>query len=254
MMRSLSVGLMVLTIAGCTQSRSAEPDSYELLLHSPSLAEQRAALTTILRDSKEYVPRIQQSLRDYPKTVRTDWTAANRAVHVAALVRDSSFAPILAGILADSAVLDECIYACPVVFALTIQAVFAGWTPPPTLDTTLTTVSDLKSHIPSVSHTSLEIRPLDSLVQGPAPAVERHRKSIEGKSEEELIKMAGPTSYDEPGWLAALALQGSVTTSKNRIELYLLLMNESKADASSEYRRSIYEAIYRAETARARGR
>lgn len=244
----------VVIVVGCARSRSTETDSYDVLLHSRSPAEQRAALTTILCNPKEYVPRIQQSLRDYPKTVRTDWTAANRAVHVAALVRDSSFAPILAEILGDSAVLDECIYACPVLFALTIQAVFAGWTPPPTLDTTLTSVSDLKSYIPSVSHTSLEIRPLDSLIQGPAPAVERHRKSIEGKSEEELIKMAGPTSYDEPGSLAAFALQGSVTTSKNRIALYLLLMNESKADASHEYRSSIYEAIYRAETARARGR
>lgn len=252
MTRLLAIWFAVVIVVGCARSRSTETDSYDVLLHSPSPADQRAAMSAILRKPHDYVPRIQESLRDYPRSARTDWRAANRAVHVAALVRDSSFAPILIEILGDSAVLEECIYSCPVVFALTIQAAFAGWTPPPTLDTTLTTVNDLKSSIPSVSHMSLEIRPLVSLAQG--PAVDRHRKSIEGKSEEQLIQMAGSTSPDEPRWLAAVALEASVATSKNRIELYLLLMNEPQNEASAEYRGSIYHAIYRAETARARGR
>jgi hypothetical protein len=43
-------------------------------------------------------------------------------------------------------------------------------------------------------------------------------------------------------------------TSANRIPLYLLLLNEGSGDASQEYRGAIYQAIYRAELAKARGR
>jgi hypothetical protein len=114
-----------------------------ILLHSASLADQRSALGMILQKPLVYVPRIQQSLRDYPRSVRTDWTAANRAVYVGTLVPDPSFPPILVKMLGDPAVRDECLYACPVVFALTIHACFAGWTPPSNLDTTLTAVHDL---------------------------------------------------------------------------------------------------------------
>jgi hypothetical protein len=60
-------------------------DAYDLLLHSTLLTEQRAALTTIIEAPQVYVPRIRQTLRDYPRLVRSDWTAANRAVDLAAL-------------------------------------------------------------------------------------------------------------------------------------------------------------------------
>jgi hypothetical protein len=252
MMRSLCVPFAVLTIVGRAESRSAEPDSYDVILHSHSRAEQRAALNTILRRRQDYVPRIRQSLREYPRMVRTDWLAATRAVHLAALVRDSSFAPILVGMLRDSTVLEECIYACPVVFALTMQAAFGGWSLPTTLDTSLTTVTDLQHAVRYASRTILDVLPIDSVIQG--AVVERNRKRIAGKSEEELIKMVGNASYGELAMLAPFALQVSVTTSKNRNDLYLLLMDDDRADASNERRGAIYLAIYRAETARARGR
>jgi len=54
--------------------------------------------------------------------------------------------------------------------------------------------------------------------------------------------------------LAATALQVSVATSKNRIPLYLLLLNEGERGDASGFRSSIYVAIYRAETARVQGR
>jgi hypothetical protein len=234
----------------CLAQQPIKSDSYDLLLHSLSRAVQREALSAILRQPQDYLPRIRQSLREYPRSVRTDWRAANRAVHLAVLVRDSSFAPILVSMLADSAVVDECIYACPVVFALTIFSSFSGWTPAAALDSSLTTVTDLQAAIRYMSRVSLDVQPIDKVVQG--PAVERHRKAIEGKTEEQLIEMAA--SRDSAGWLAPFALESSVTTSKNRIELYLLLMNESRSDASNENRGSIYQAIYRAETAKVRGR
>ena len=251
MTRSLSVWFAVLAMAGSGQCAAA--DNYDVLLRSFSLVEQRAALAAILRTPQDYLPRIQQSLRDYPRLLRADYAAANRAVYVAALVRDPSFAPILAKLLGDDAVIDECIYACPVIFALAIHASFAGWTLPADVDTKLDTVQDLQSAVRYMPKISLDVRRLDDVVSG--PAVERERKAIDGKTEEQLIEMAGPAAPPgSPRWLAALALQASVATSKNRNELYLLAINEGRTGASHEYRGAIYQAIYRAEIARARGR
>jgi hypothetical protein len=224
-------------------------DSYDVVLHSASVEEQRTALTAVLRSPQLYVPRIRRSLQNYPGSLRTDRTAANRAVYVGALVRDPSFAPILANILGDANVLSECEYACPVVFALTIDAYFAGWNPPSGLDTKLMTVTDLQAEIRHVRSIILQIKPIEDVVQG--PALEQHKKEIEGKSEEELIRMAGPgTPSYETRVFAAYRLETSVLTGKNRIDLYLLAINEIR-DASGEYRGAVYESIYRAELANA---
>jgi hypothetical protein len=227
-------------------------DSYDVLLHSQSLAEQRAALTAILENPQKYVPRIQQSLRDYPQLLRTDPTAAKRAAYISALVRDPSFAPILAKSLAASEVQGDCEYACPVIFALTIQAYFGGWNLPPDLDSQLTTVGDLKAAIAYMPRISLKPGRIEDVVQG--PGLEEHRKEIEGKTEEELIYLAGPmTSSLDTRMYAAFRLQTLVSESKNRIDLYLLALNDFE-DASSEYRGAVYQSIYRAELANVQSR
>ena len=141
-------------------------------------------------------------------------------------------------------------YACPVVFALIVHAGFAGWKLPSYLDSQLTTVTDLRSSIRNVSRLILKVEPLEDVVQG--PGLEKHRKEIEGKNEEELIHMAGSTSGSiDTRLFAAYRLETLVTDSRNRIELYLLALNEV-LDASGEYRDAIYQAIYRAELAKAR--
>src|SRR5437016_12676013 len=100
------------------QSPPNQTDSYTVLLQSQSLEEQRAALEQILNDPKQYVQRIQQSLRDYPDLLRTDPIAAKRVVYLSALVRDPSFPPILVKSIGRPDVLDDCIYSCAIVFAL----------------------------------------------------------------------------------------------------------------------------------------
>ena len=235
---------------GRSQSESGQSDPYDVLLHSRILADQREALTAILNDPEKYVPRIQQSLRKYPRLLRTDRLAANRAVYLAALVRDPSFPTILVkNIGSETVVVHECIYSCPMVFALTIYAIFGGWKPPANLDSNLTTVGDLRAEIKIVSGISLKVGNIDDVVQG--ADVEKHRKEMQKKTEEELIRMAGPSnrSYDMR-LLAAEWLQTTVPTSKNRIDLYLLAINEVR-DASEEYRSAVYAAIYRAEKANA---
>lgn len=233
------------------QKPTAKPtDSYDVLLHSKTLVEQSKALEVVLHDPQKYVPRIQPSLRDYPRLLRSDRLAANRAVYLSALVRDPSFPPLLVKMLGNAHVLDECTYACPAVFALTVHASFAGWKLPSDLNSQLTTVTDLRSSIATVSRLTLRIESLDDVVQG--PALEEHRKELQGKSEEELIQMAGPKSVSiDTRLFAAYRLETLVTDSRNRIALYLLAFNEV-GDASGEYREAVYRAIYRAELAKMR--
>lgn len=165
-------------------------------------------------------------------------------------MRDASFPPLLVKTLGNASVLDECLYPCTAVFALTVQASFAGWRLPSNLDSQLTTVNDLRSSVRSVSCLSLKVGSIEDVVQG--PALEEHKKEIEGKTEEQLIQMAGPTSKSiDTRLFAAYRLQTLVTDSRNRIELYLLALNEVR-DASGEYRDAVYQAIYRAELAKAR--
>ena len=242
---------LTLAVLQNPQSGSRQTNSYDALLHSQSLADQRAALNVILHDPQQYVPRIQQSLRDYPRLLRTDPISAKRAVYISALIRDPSFPSILVKSLSVPDVLDECEYACPVVFALTIQACFAGWKLPTNLNSQLTTVHDLRAGIQYVSHMSLKVGSIEDVVQG--PGLEEHRKEIEGKTEEQLIQMAGPvTPSTETRMFAAYRLETLVSGSKNRIELYLLALNDFE-DASGEYRSAVYQSIYRAELAKARG-
>jgi len=246
----LSLALTLSFFGFAQQSDPKQADSYDILLHSRSIADQRAALAAVMLDSQKYVTRIQQSLRDYPTLLRTDRVAANRALYVSALVRDPSFPSLLVKHLDDANVLDECEYACPVVFALTIQASFARWKLPPNLDSRVTTVHDLQSDIRDVSRLTLKAGSIDDVVQG--PALERHRKELEGKTEEQLIQLAGPNSRSiDTRLFAAYRLETLVTDSKNRIELYLLALNEVQDD-SGEYRAAVYQAIYRAELAKAR--
>jgi len=240
--------VLVLSLAAFGSERAVgASDSYDVVLHSQSLADQRAALTEILETPQQYVPRIQQSLRDYPRLLRTDPTTAKRAVYISALLRDPSFPPILVKSLGSPEVLDDCIYARPVVFALTIQAYFGGWKLPTNLDSELTTVGDLQAAIGYMPRIGLKPGTIEDVVQG--PGVEKHRQEIAGKTEEELIRLAGPmTSSGETRTFAAYALETSVSGSKNLIELYLLALNDFE-DATSEYREAVYQSIFRAELA-----
>ena len=238
-------------VLGRPQSATTQTDSYNVLLHSQSLAEQRVALNQILKDPKQYVQRIQQSLRDYPGQLRTDPVAAKRAVYISALVRDPSFAPILVKNLGLPDVLDDCIYACPVVFALTIQACFAGWSLPQDLDQELTTVYDLRTEIQRVPRISLKVGSITDVIQG--PGTDKLREEFDQKSEEQLIQMAGPmTPSKETRGYAAFRLETMVTGSRNRIDLYLLALNDFE-DGSGEYKGAVYQSIYRAELARSHG-
>ena len=75
------------------------------------------------------------------------------------------------------------------------------------------------------------------------PGVEKYRKQFEGKTEEQLIQLAGPSNASEESRIyAASWLETLVSRSKNRLELYLLAFNDFE-DASSEYRGAIYCSI-----------
>lgn len=236
---------------GSVPNGPVSTQNYTVLLHSRSLENQRAALKMVIADPGQYSLLIQQSLRQYPQLLRTDPVAANRAVYISALVRDQSFAAILVRDLGNPDVLEECVYPCPIVFALTVDASFAGWKLPPDVDSRLTTVEDLRSSIRAVSQLDLRIRPIQDVVQG--PELEKVRSQIEGKTEQQLIQLAGPTDASpERRLFAAFRLETSVSDSEHLDDLYLLALNELRDD-SGEYRSALYKAIYRAELAKTRG-
>jgi hypothetical protein len=122
--RRALVVLAALTSFRAAQAAQNPRNSYDVLLHSSSLSEQRAALGMILATPREYVPRIRRTLQTYARQVEKDRVTANRAVYVAALCRDPSFIPILVKLLDDPNVLSECLYHCAPVFALSVYANF----------------------------------------------------------------------------------------------------------------------------------
>lgn len=177
----------------------------------------------------------------------------NRVVYLAALVRDPSFPQILVKELGDGEVRSQCIYDCSVVFALSVFACYGGWKVPAGLDTHLTTVTDLLGKIRGVNKMDLNVGNVADIVRGTGD--EPLLPEVVGKTEDELISLARPeTQSYQLRTLAALALAESVTTSRNRVDLYVLAMNDNKNDASAQYISSIFGAIYRAETARLRSR
>lgn len=235
-----------------TTSRQPQTDYYNDLLHSNSLTAQRNDLDAILKNPNEYITRIQRSLTEYPHLLRTDPTAARRAVYLSALVRDPSFPPVLAKSLGDSEVLDDCEYACPIVFALAVQAYFGGWQIPGNLDSRLTTVLDLKAEVAGMSRISLKVGSIEDVVQG--PQIDKVRKTYDAMTQAQLIRLAGPgTTSEETRSLAAFRLETFVSDSQYRIELYLLAFNDFE-DGSGEFKGAIYHSIYRAELARKMGK
>ena len=197
-------------------------------------------------------PRLRQSLQEYPQLLRTDPKEAKRAVYLSALLRDPSLAPLLVKSLSAPEVLDDCLYACPAVFALAVQTHFGGWKLPSNLDAGLATVSDLKREVKNLSRMSLRVGSITDVAQG--PGIDKIKRDFDAKTEEELIQLAGPTTESrETRALAAFRLETLVSTSRNRIDLYLLALNDFN-DASGEYRGAIYQAIYRAELAKAQGK
>jgi hypothetical protein len=249
------IALMVfvaLASRGTAQAAQSPRNLYDVLLHSSSLSEQRVALATVLATPREYVARIRQTLQTYAKQLKKDPVAANRAVYVAALVRDASFIPILVKLLDDPNVLDECIYSCAPVFALSVYANFGGWRIPASLNSDRAPVSDLRSSMQWVPRLTLERRPVEEVVQG--ALLQEHKKQIEGKTEEELIQMAGPaTASIDTRLIAVYELEVSVSRSNNRLDMYLLAMNDIQDDASREYLDAVHTAAFRAELAKAKG-
>jgi hypothetical protein len=102
-----------------------------------------------------------------------------------------------------------------------------------------------------VPRISLKVGSITDVIQG--PGTDELQKEFDQKSGEEVIQMAGPmTSSKKTRGNAAFRLETLVTASRNRLDLYLLAVNDFE-DGSGEYKGAVYESIYRAEVARSRG-
>lgn len=233
---------------------AAADDPYDVLLHSTSLEAQRTAVASIVARPRAYKARIQRTLRNYARLLDTDRVAANRAVYLAALIRDRSFTPLLVDLLHQERVESECIYSCAPVFALSVYAHYGGWKVPKSITTDSDPGFDLRQAVKAGPPRSLEKRPLTERIPD-EDWVRAHEGQLRDKSEAQIIAMAGPeTQPHDTREFAALALGQWVTSSTNRLDLYLLAMNDIEEDASREYLYSVHAAIQRAEFARTKGR
>jgi hypothetical protein len=252
MFSRLVIGCVVAILSQAGRSVPADDDAYERLLRLDAGAAQQAALREVLGNRQLYSERIRRDLRNYTRDVQA-WRhrRADRVVYLSTLMRDRSFAEILKDAINDPVMEDACVYDCPVVFALAIYAAFDGWEVPATLDRRRTAVGDLRRDVERLRHMSLAPESLEWRIGSGRDGYVSH---VRGLSQVDLIRVAGSDAESHDlRFVAAAALSTTVDTSKHREGLYLLAMNEL-LDDSKEYRNAIYEAIYRAEKARANGR
>jgi hypothetical protein len=229
----------------------------ELFLHSPDLAERKAAYLDIVKNSAQYVDQIKQELETFAATKEIRIDVLKRYIYLAAIIRNDKFIEPLVAIFKNYEALGgECIYCCPIEFALSLFAAFADWSPPPEImtKTTAQIPTDLRTliwHIEDMKRRP-EIRE-GYIVEFADTEKQKWFERLTALSVEELIKLTGPENADsdERFW-AALPLSRKVTDDKYLTELYWLAIEELPPGGGiGSYLCDIYAAIERAEIAKA---
>ncbi len=227
-------------------------DVVDEFLRSPYIEAQRRAFDYIISHQDKFLPALREKLgfwQDMLKSV--DYL--DKLLYLAAIFRHESLVPPLEEMIRDREFMGFCIYECPLVFTLSIYGHFAEWKPSSDLDKTWTTVSDVFRAIEILGEISYKREDPRDYVKG--PGIDSLLNKMIKLKEEELIKIASPqNSNSRERIAAAYTLRDIVDNSKNLYDLYWLAINDLPMDASAEYRRSIYYAIYRAEKARLAGR
>ena len=227
----------------------------DTLLDSGNSTEQRAAFDKIVSSPEKYVPLVRNHLVSISKgQIKPHMKTLDRLLYLAAFLRDKSLVPPIETLWLDTGFHpDYCVYSCPMIFALTIYATTDLWTPPDNMDKTLDRHYDLFTEIRMASKISLDPTPEENRAHG--PGIDKWLEEASTKSERELIEQAGPHTKEFAKRQAAVfQLAYSVSSSENLKDLYLIAIQEEKADVSFEFQRHIYMAIYRAEKAKRLGK
>jgi hypothetical protein len=255
--RIYPVVLLALSILSITYADDTE-EAFSTLLNSNSVSDQHAAFEKIASSPQKYVPLIRHRLEFLAaKPVQTTSRSIDRLFYLAAFLKDKSLAPPMEALLKNPDFIpDYCLYACPIIFALTVYGTSGLWTPPEEAvkaGSKSSTYHDLYEGMRRAREISLDPTPWEERTRG--PGVDGPMAELAGKSEKELIELAGPDSM-EPGerYPALLLLSYYVSSSENLNNFYWLALQERDNGASFEPRCGLYDTIYRAEKARRMGR
>jgi hypothetical protein len=255
--RIFPVVLLALSISSITYADDTE-ETFNTLLKPYSVSDQHAAFEKIAASPQKYVPLIRHRLKSLAaKPVQTTSRSIDRLFYLAAFLKDKSLAPPMEALLKNPDFIpDYCLYACPIIFALTVYGTSDLWTPPEEMAKARSKNSryyDLYEGMRIAREISLDPTPWEKRTRG--PGVDGPLAELAEKSERELIELAGPDSV-EPGkrYPALLLLSYNVSSSENLNSFYWLALQEGETGASFEPRCSLYETIYRAEKARRMGR
>jgi hypothetical protein len=231
-------------------------NSLDVFLHSAYLSERRAAYLDIVKNGAQYVDQIKQGLETFARTKEKRIDVLKRYIYLAAMIRSDKFIDPLVSIFENyDALGGECVYCCPIIFALTLYGAFSNWSPPAEMMADLSNgmVSDLRMGILDI--VKMKSKPLaieSTLALFADPEKQKWFERIKLLSAEELIKISGPENPDDnERHIASEVLAGKVVDDKNLIELYWLAIEELPHDPSGRYRCCTYQAIERAEIAKA---
>ncbi len=232
-------------------------NSLEVFLWSPKISERKAAYLDIIAAKGKYIEEIKEGLETFEKTKDRRFDALNRLIYLATIIRDETLISPLVMLLEDYDYLwEQCLYRCPIVFALEIYAAFMNWSPSAEWMANLSwndMVIDLGLGIQTIEgwkNKPLEKRPVQ--IHFGDPEAQKKIREMELLSEEELIQKAGPENDDiTERWYCVEILAQSVADDKNLAELYWLAIEEPFTDGSQQFRYALYWAIVRAEIARA---
>ena len=245
----VSIFLIVLISPAYSVGGEKDEKIFNDFLHSKDIRKEEQAYWYILRNKEKFSDKIFQELIKYQN--RKD--IPDKLIYLATIFREERFIKPLVGLFENPKYSEEqCIYCCPIIFSLTIYACFSDYLlPPDLLKKKLTSaVWDLEFDIKRVKNISLEKESARKYVSGPRS--DQILQAYESLTTEQLVELAGPYNEDyDSRFYAAFILSYFVDNDEHILRLYWSAIKEVYG-ASGQYRGAIYEAIYRAETARSR--
>ena len=217
-----------------------QTNSLDAFLNSDKLEDRRASYLDILANKEAYIDQIHNELDIIQRTKDKRYKIFNKLTYLAAIIRNERFIDPLWKMLDDIDYLDsECIYCCPILFALTLYALYTDWSPS----------DDILAYELQKEICREKERKEISLSTS---EMEKWLRDNGLQSVEELIRITGPENpnislrYNNVSLLAS-----AITDDRYLTELYWLAIEELATDVSGIYRCAIYEAILRAERAKA---
>jgi hypothetical protein len=236
--------LLICLILFVDLNAAARSGSLDKFLNSTERSERKAAYLDILKNKEAYIDQIQEELGAFQRNKDRRFHMLSKLLYLAAIIRSEKFINPLWKMFNDYDYLGyECVYCCPIVLTLTLYA---------SLDKENDMSHDLRERMRrEIEKKDIKLVREHSRWPYGSPESQKLISKMELLSVGELIKMAGPENTDRTQRYNATYVLGLVVIDdKNLSDLYWLAI-EDMPDASGIYLCNVYEAIERAERARA---